>query len=263
MFWTPLHVYTLIPQFVIYAALAWMISRKLNNKDEEVKLLPLKLCTGSLLLLEAAKQIYGIANGYSSYWIPCHFCSLFLYFHPLACFYKGRHRDQFILIAGIVSTCLFLFMAVYPNVVYSDDAIRSMWAFLTGQGGSFFELHSVLFHGIGIFTFFLFIFQGLAKFNTKKDVVLVVITYGLYCLIVGPFAQLIDTNFNNFVHSNAPFLENVRLSIRNSIGEIPGQTVYVLMISAGTVLVPLLAYFILKYLTMIINRRSMKTNFGG
>ena len=92
---------------------------------------------------------------------------------------------------------------------------------------------------------------------------LVVITYGLYCLIVGPFAQLIDTNFNNFVHSNAPFLENVRLSIRNSIGEIPGQTVYVLMISAGTVLVPLLAYFILKYLTMIINRRSMKTNFGG
>ena len=263
MFWTPLHAYTLIPQFIVYAAIAFILSRALKNKDLETRLLPLKICTVLLLILEAAKQITGVVTGYSTYWIPLHFCSLFLFIHPFACFYKGKHRDKLLLLAGVVSTCLFLFMAVYPNVVYSDDAIRSMWNYITGRGGSFFELHTVLFHGIGTFTFFLFIFQGLARFNTKKDVPLVIMTYGLYCLIVGPLAQLIDTNFNNFVHSNAPFLENVRLSIRNSIGEIPGQTVYVLMISAGTVLVPLLAYFILKCLTMIINRRSMKTNFGG
>ena len=258
MFWTPLHLYTLIPQFVIFAALAWSLSRVLEDKDKEAKLLPLKICTGLLLLLEAAKQIYGIATGYSTYWIPLHFCSLFLFFHPLACFYKGRHREQLILIAGVVSTCLFLFMAVYPNVVYSDDAIRSMWAYITGRGGSFFEVHTVLFHGIGTFTFFLYIFQGLAAFNTKKDVRLVILTYGLYCLIVGPFAQLIDTNFNNFVHSNAPFLEDIRLSIRNSIGAIPGQTLYVLIISVGTILVPLLAYFVLKWLTALFHLRKSK-----
>ena len=258
MFWTPLHVYTLIPQFVIYAALALVLSRRLKNKAYETRLLPLKICTVLLLLLEAAKQLYGIATGYSTYWIPLHFCSLFLFFHPLACFYKGRYRNQFILIAGVVSTCLFLFMAVYPNVVYSDDAIRSMWAYITGKGGSFFEVHTVLFHGIGTFTFFLFIFQGLASFHTKKDVPLVILTYGLYCLIVGHFAQLIDTNFNNFVRSNAPFLEDIRLSIRNSIGAIPGQTLYVLIISVGTILVPLLAYFVLKWLTGSFNPRKSK-----
>ncbi len=258
MFWTPLHAYTLIPQFMVYAALAFILSRALRNKDLEKRLLPLKTCTVLLLLLEAAKQIVGIVTGYSTYWIPLHFCSLFLFIHPIACFYKGKHRDKFILLAGVVSTCLFLFMAVYPNVVYSDDAIRSMWNYITGRGGSFFELHTVLFHGIGTFTFFLFIFQGLARFNTKKDVPLVIMTYGLYCLIVGPLAQLIDTNFNNFVHSNAPFLEEIRLGIINSLGAFLGQTVYVLMISAGTILVPLIAYFVLHGLTALFGQRNEK-----
>ena len=254
MFWTPLHAYTLIPQFIVYAVLAFALSCALKNKDFEMRMLPLKICTALLLILEAAKQITGIVSGYDRYLIPLHFCSLFLYFHPLACFYKGKHRDKFILTAGIVSTCLFLFMAVYPNVVYSDDAIRSMWDYVNGRGGSFFELHTVLFHGIGTFTFFLFIFQGLARFDTGKDISLVVKTFGIYCLIVGPFAQLIDTNFNNFVHSNAPFLENIRQGIINSTGAFLGQTVYVLIISAGTILVPLIAYFILKGLTLLLSR---------
>lgn len=258
MFWTPLHAYTLIPQFIVYAAAAFILSRALRNRDLETRLLPLKICTALLLLLEAAKQIMGIVTGYSTYWIPLHFCSLFLFIHPLACFYKGKHRDKFILLAGVVSTCLFLFMAIYPNIIYSDDAIRSMWNYLTGRGGSFFELHTVLFHGIGTFTFFLFIFQGLAKFNTKKDVPLVILTYGLYCLIVGPLAQIIDTNFNNFVHSNAPFLENIRLNIINSAGAVLGQTVYVLIISAGTILVPLLAYFVLRALTALFDQNREK-----
>ncbi|MBQ1820748.1 MAG: YwaF family protein [Clostridia bacterium] len=256
MFWTPLHAYTLIPQFVVYIALAFVLSRALMNKDYETQLLPLKICTILLLVLEVAKQAVGIATGYSTYWIPLHFCSLFLYFHPIACFYKGKHRDTFILIAGVVSACLFLFMTVYPNIIYSDDAIRSMWAFVTGKGGSFFELHTVLFHGIGLFTFFLFVFQGLGRFDTKKDVLRIMITYGAYCLIVGPLAQLIDTNFNNFVQSNAPFLEDIRGKLLESLGAFLGQTVYVLIISVGTILVPLIAYFVLKGLTRLLGQRK-------
>ena len=260
MFWTPLHAYTLIPQFIVYIALAFILSRALRNKDFETKLLPLKICTILLLLLEVAKQIMGIATGYSTYWIPLHFCSLFLYFHPLACFCKGKCRKSFLLIAGVVSTCLFLFMAVYPNIIYSDDAIRSMWDYLHGRGGSFFELHTVLFHGIGLFTFFLFVFQGLVEFDTKRDIKLILLTYGAYCLIVGPFAQLIDTNFNNFVHSNAPFLESFRLGIIESLGSVLGQTVYVLMISVGTILVPLIAYFVLRWSAALFGQRKDSQN---
>ena len=245
MFWTDLHVYTLIPQFVVYIALAFVLSRVLKNKSFEIQMLPLKICTGILLALEVAKQIAGIVTGYDTYWIPLHFCSLFLYFHPLACFVKGKLRDKFLLIAGVVSACLFLFMAVYPNLIYGDGSIRGMWDFLTGKGGSFFDFHTVVFHGIALFTFFLFAFQGLVKFNIKKDVIVVIITYAIYCAIVGPLAQLINTNFNNFVHSNAPFLEDFRQSLLANMGDFFGQTIYVLMISVGTIIVPLIAYFVL------------------
>ena len=262
MFWTPLHVYTLIPQFIVYAALAFILSRILRNKDYETRLLPLKICTVILLVLEVVKQIKGIVTGYDTYWIPLHFCSLFLYFHPIACFYKGKYRDRFMMIAGVVSTCLFLFMAIYPNVIYSDDAIRSMWDFVTGRGGTFFELHTVLFHGIGTFTFFLFMFQGLVGFDTKKDIVTVLITYGAYCLIVGPVAQIIDTNYNNFVHSNAPFLENIRTSIIDGLGAFFGQTVYVLIISVGTILVPLIAYFILRGASALLSQKKKEKPDG-
>lgn len=256
MFWTSLHAYTLIPQFVFYIVLAFILSRVLKNKDYETKLLPLKICTILMIILEAIKQIRGFIVGYDRYWIPLHFCSLFLYFHPIACFYKGKYRNIFMLNAGVVSTCLFLFMVVYPNLIYSDDAIRSMWNYTTGRGGGFSELHTVLFHGIALFTFFLFIFQGLVKFDTKKDIKVVIITYAIYCLFVGPFAQIIDTNFNNFVHSNAPFLEDFRLKIISSTSNFIGQTIYVVMISIGTILVPLVAYFVLRGLTSLFNKEK-------
>lgn len=81
------------------------------------------------------------------------------------------------------------------------------------------------------------------------------ITYGIYCLVVGPFAQLIDTNFNNFVHSNAPFLENIRLRVIERAGAFFGQTIYVIVLSVGTILVPLIAYFVLKTLTGLLNQK--------
>ena len=260
MFWTPLHMYTLIPQFVVYIALAFVLSRVLRNKSYETQLLPLKICTALLLLLEVAKQIMGVVTGYDKYWIPLHFCSLFLYFHPFACFYKGKYRDKMIMIAGVVSTCLFLFMTVYPNLIYSDGAIESMWKYLTGTGGRFFELHTVVFHGIGLFTFFLFMFQGLVRFETKKDMLWILLIYGAYCLFVGPFSQLIDTNFNNFVHSNAPFLEAFRQNLLAGAGTFFGQTIYVLMISVGTILVPMIAYWILRGLSALFGPRKKEAD---
>lgn len=258
MLWTELHAYTLIPEFIVFIVGAFILSRVLKNKSFETQMLPLKICTILLLALEVAKQIVGIVKGYETYWIPLHFCSLFLYFYPIACFYKGKHRDKFLLISGIVSACLFLFMAVYPNLIYSDDAIRSMWAFVTGKGGSFFELHTVLFHGIALFTFFLFAFQGLAKFNIKKDYLVILITFGAYCLIVGVLAQIIDTNFNNFVRSNAPFLEDIRQNLINNLGGFFGQTVYVVIVSVGTIIVPFIGYFLLYGLTTLFNKMFNK-----
>ena len=255
MFWTKLHVYLLVPSFIIFILAAWFIGYKLKDKSERIQRLPLQIVTGLILILELWKQIRGFIVGYDLYWIPLHFCSLFLYTLPLAAYYNGKHKEALKVLAGIVASCLFLFMAVYPNIVYGDGAIVSAYNYITFQGGGFSEFHSVTFHGLALFSFFLFVFQNICTFDTKRDLKVLLIFFLGYCLIVGTLSQVIQTNFNNFYHSNAPFLEDFRLSMIDKLG-YGGQIIYVLMISAGTLVVPTLAYFVLRGLSYL-NRKYL------
>ena len=257
MFWTKMHVYTLIPEFIVCFLLAWLIGYKLKDKDEKIKRIPLQVVTIILLLLELWKQIRGIIVGYDLYWIPLHFCSLFIFTLPFAAFYNGKHKEGMKVLAGVVSGCLFAFMAVYPNIVYGDGAIVSGFNYVIGKGSDFSSFHSVLYHGIALFSFFLFVFQDLCEFKLKRDLLVIVTFFLAYCVIVGTISQVIKTNFNNFYHSNAPFLEDLRLNMIDKLG-YGGQIIYIVMISAGTIAVPILAYFILRGLSFLCGKKLAK-----
>ena len=261
MFWTKQHVYTLIPTLIVELIIAIILGHFLKNKSEKIRLIPIQVIAAIMLLLEVWKQVYSAINGYNLYRIPFHFCSLFLYFVPLAAFYHGKYKDIFRLLAIVVSTCLFLFLVVYPDIVYGGDAIISAIDFITFKGGWFIDFHSWVFHGLAVFLFFLFMFLDLYEFNTKKDLKVIVIAFAIYCIIVGPFSQIVETNYNNFYHSNAPFLEDFRLMMIDGLGW-GGQLIYVLMISIGTILVPILAYFVFKGLQHLKNKIANKESIN-
>ena len=253
MFWSKEHVYTLIPTMVVELILAIVIGHFLKDKDEKTKMIPIKIIAIFLLVFELAKQIYSIVTGYDLYRLPFHFCSLFLYFIPVCVFYKGKYKEAFKLLSIVISTCLFMFLCVYPELIYSGSSITSSINFITGKGGSFIDFHSWIFHSVAVFLFFLFMFLDLYKFNTKKDLIIILIAFGIYCIIVGPLSQIIKTNYNNFYHSNAPFIEDIRIKLRASL-DWGGQVVYVLMISVGTLIVPILTYFIFRGLNALKNK---------
>lgn len=252
-----MHLYTLVPTFIVSILLAMFIAYKLKNKNDKIKKIPLQIVTIVLLLLEIWKQIMGIITGYDTYWIPLHFCSLFLFVLPLSAFYNGKHQEAMKVLGGVVASCLFMFMLIYPNIIYSDGAIIGAYHYITFQGGSFFDFHSVLFHGIALFGFFLFVFQNLCTFNTKRDLKTIIIFFFGYCVIVGTISQLIETNYNNFYHSNAPFLENLRLMMIDKIG-YGGQIIYVMMISVGTIAVPIISYYVLRLLSYLNKKYLIK-----
>ncbi len=245
MLWTKEHLYTLIPTFIIEIILSIILGKALKNKSDKVKMIPITVVTVILLVLEVLKQLNGIINGYDLYRLPFHFCSLFLYFLPLASFYYGKYKNEARILASTISTCLFLFMVVYPNLIYSGDAIKSAINYIKGDGGSFIDFHSVLFHTLALFEFFLFSALDVCKLESKKDLKLILIAFIIYCVIVGPLSQIIKTNFNNFYHSNVPPIEDIRLNLLSKISW-PAQLIYVSIISVGTVLVPIGAYFIMK-----------------
>ena len=101
-----------------------------------------------LVALEIAKQIYGICVGYDFYWIPLHYCSLFVYLIPLFAFWKGKGTG--FVRGGTVACCsaLMLFLLVYPELIYSGYHINHF-------GQQFYATHTVLFHNLVPFAFFL------------------------------------------------------------------------------------------------------------
>ena len=260
MFWSRFRAYTLIPVFIVIILFSFFLYKLIKNKDDNKKMLPIMIVTIVLLVLEFFKQLLSIIRGYDLYHIPLHFCSLFLYFLPLAVFYKGKYKNTFRVLAGVISTCLFLFMSVYPLLIYPDNDIRMIKVFFSGEDiYRFFQFHSVIFHNIALLPFFFFVCSGVCEFDTKKDIKAILIAFAIYAVIAGVLANVIDTNFNNFRSCNADFLENVRLSLVDSMGAL-GQVIYVLMIAVGTIAVPILAYLLLKLFTKLNSKVEVGLN---
>ena len=260
MFWSKYRAFTLIPVFLLIIVASYFLYKVLKNKEDRKRMLPITIVTIVLLVLEFFKQLLSIIRGYDLYHIPLHFCSLFLYFLPLAVFYKGKLNNTFRVLAGVISTCLFLFMSIYPLLIYPDADIDKIKVFFSGEDiYRFFQFHSVVFHNIALLPFFFFAFGKVCEFDTKKDIKAIVIAFAIYAVIAGSLANIIDTNFNNFRSCNADFLENVRVGLVDSMGAI-GQLIYVLIIGVGTILVPIAAYFILKLFTKAYEKVELGLN---
>ena len=146
--WTISHVWQLLPTLAICAILAILIGHWLKNKDEKIRMIPIQIISVVLVVLEIAKQIYGLCTGYNLYWIPLHYCSLFVYLLPLFAFWRGKGKG---FIRGVTVACcsaLMLFLLVYPELIYGEGHILAF-------GKDFYATHTVLFHNLVPFAFFL------------------------------------------------------------------------------------------------------------
>ena len=155
-------------------------------------------------------------------------------------------------------------MTIYPAIIYPGEAVVSGLNYITGKGGYFRDFHTVVFHSMALFSFFLFVFLDVCNYKSKKNLLVVILFMSLYCIIVGPLSQIIKVNFNNFYTSNAPFIENVRLKlVASETWGWLGQVAYVIVISIGTILVPVAAYYLMKGIKKIIgkiqNRKLQKS----
>ena len=61
--WSDLHLKTLLPAFFVFASISIFLGIWLSKKDESIRLIPIKILSVILVLLEIAKQIYAIAIG--------------------------------------------------------------------------------------------------------------------------------------------------------------------------------------------------------
>jgi hypothetical protein len=227
-------------------------------------MIPFQICTVFLLIIEVIKQVKSFQGGiydwahYDKYSLPLHFCSLFIYMLPLMSFYHWKGKEHIRAITTTICGSLFALMLIYPNLIYSggaiDDTFQTFGSFkeaIAHIDSHFTSWHTVVFHTIATFTFFLIIALYLHKPNAKKDSVSVLVFIIIYCIIGGSVAHILKTNYNNFYQCNIPPLQAVKDSIQPTIGYAATQILYVSIVSVLDILFTQGAYQLYRLLRII------------
>lgn len=250
--WSKAHIKTLLPAIGIMILLSLILRAFLGKKPLKIRMIPIQIIACILILLEIGKQVISFKNGYDLYHIPLHYCSLFLFTLPVMAFYKGKHRQTVYGVTAGVCGALFLLMLIYPALIYSSWDIENYFQ-------NFFALHTVSFHNLVMFAFLLIVALRLHTPKEKGEIKAIICFISGFCAVSAAMAQILKTNYANFYQCNIPPLENLRLSIQNVLGYWPTQILYILIVSALTVLFTILSYYVYKSLRRLTASKEGRT----
>lgn len=239
--WTFEHAKTLLPALAVMAVIAVVLRKLMGNKDLKIRMIPFQVLACILFVLEIGKQGLSLLEGYDLYYLPFHFCSLFIFALPFMAFYKGKYQQMVYGVTAALCTAVFLLMMIYPNLIYSAWDINNFFA-------NYFAFHTVAFHNIVIFEFLLIVALKLHTPAPKGEAKAVVLFTMGFCAVAATMAQLLKTNYANFYSCNIPVFETLRLAVRDAAGAVVAQLLYVLAVSILTVAFVLMSYWLYRLL---------------
>jgi len=210
----------------------------LKNKSNLVKSLPLQIIALSVVLLEITKLIRNIAKGFDTWALPFHYCSMFVFFFPLAQF--GNEKIQKYLKPAAFNCALAMFVVFYFSpITIIGHSCENIFA-------NFDDFHTFTFHHLIIL--YLFLSMALSNYSpTKKDYIYVCVCMLFYSVIGMSLAYMLNTNYCNFLEGTIEFLEILR--------KYTGQTVYTMFILTAVIGGPTILTFI-SYLVYAIKNNK-------
>ena len=219
--WTYEHFYSLVPSLIAMIIITILLRIWLIKKDIKIRIIPLQIITIFLLILEILKQGTSKIEGYNLYYLPFHFCSLFLFLLPAMSFYWGQYKDIVDSITATCEMCLFLFMIVYPALIYSDNNIKNYFNFK-----DFYSFHTVTYHSLVVFVLILIIGLDLHVPNEKRYFKQLWIFVICFSIIAATMSQIFKTNYGGFYECNVEPIEEIRQSLLKKIPYFWTHTLY-------------------------------------
>ena len=112
---------------LIIIFISYIIRKTLKNKSERVRNYPLKIVAMVILILEIVKQVENVVTDFDPWAIPLHFCSLFVFFCPLAQFGTKKSKSFMKPVAFICAITMCLAFYTAPQWIIGKNAfINSM-----------------------------------------------------------------------------------------------------------------------------------------
>lgn len=203
--WSDMDFAVLPATLIIIILISLVLYAILKNKKDRIKEIPLVVITCILLVMEVVKQVREFKSGYDNWAIPLHFCSLFLYFYPLAVFAKGKIKDFGKTMSLVCSSLMFIMFYINPDSIIGRGTTAN---FLTSYG----LFHTFIYHHLVVLFLVLSIMLNFYKFK-KENFIHVLIGFSLYAIISVPMAHVLNTNFCNILEGNVPIIESFRLFV--------------------------------------------------
>ena len=199
--------------FLVLFIFSLLLTLFIRRKPIKLRSIPTATIAVLLLFIEAVKQIRNFCGEFDSFYLPFHYCSLFVPIFILAelC---GAHLSRiFRPIAVSMSFVVSAGLYIYPSGIMGN-ACETF-------GELFTSTHSFIFHHLIVLYLILTVLLGLARLK-YKDALKIGILGAVYMAIAIPLSYAINTNFNNILRSVIPILENFRLEY--------GQALYISLI---------------------------------
>ena len=247
--WTPTHAQTLLPAIIVMFLIAVVLRMTLGKKDRKIRMIPFQIFACVLVLLEIGKQGLSLYRGYDLYHLPFHFCSMLIFLPVIMAFYRGKHEKTIGCITTAVLAAVFILTAVYPDLIYSAQAVKE---FTT----NFFSFHTVAFHNVAMLLFVLIPALDLHEPEPKNEPKKIFLFILCFCVISATMAHLLKTNFNNFYVCNIAPLESVRLSVEASLGSTVAAILYVLIVTVLDLCFVIGAYWFYRLIHKLLTKAS-------
>ena len=212
--WTKEHLITVIPTFSAFFIIAVILRKLLINKSLKTRMIPIKIIAVIILVLEIIKQFYSIKIGYNYFYLPLHFCSIFVYFLPLMAFYRGKGSSAINSLTCSALLSLTIGMLVMPQIIYSKYRFLTLFS-------DYYSFHTVFFHNLVVFAFFIVVALDLHKpSGTKKELLFISLFASCYNVVSATFAHLLQVNFSNFLFSNIDFVYDFVIKLKTIVGDV-------------------------------------------
>lgn len=234
--WTKEHAISVLPSLAVMLLLCTVLRITIGKKSFETRMLPMKILSVLIVLLEIGKQVLSFMRGYDLYHIPLHYCSLFIFMLPVMAFYRGKHQDKVGGITAALCAAEFLMMIIYPALIFGDWNVRAYF-------DSYFDFHTVTVHILIMLGFLLIPALELHTPAKKGEMKAVIIFVVCFCAVSATAAQLLETNYNNFYQCNIPPLEALRQAVEAVTGTLVAKIFYVLCVTLMDILFTTGAYW--------------------
>lgn len=195
----------------------------LRKKSERIRSIPTAVIAVFMVFIEIIKQRWNLLGEFNYFYLPFHYCSLFLIVFPLAELCGKKLSRIFRPVAASMAFIVSVGMYVSPQGMLGTATEIF--------GKDFHHTHSLIFHHLLVFYVILVWALQLCK-PRIRDAFTVGGIGVLYVAIALPISYKLATNYCNFLESMLPFFEAFRLSH----GQIAYTVVLSLALTVGTVI---------------------------